>query len=118
MTPLEDKVRRAIHAKAGEVPSDAVPPLRLPARRRRFFPLAYGGGRRMGAAGGGAGWLAPVACAVLVVAVMVGPRRCPAPCMAGQHQRGPSKLSRRSGTRRLRGSPLRSAGPPWCPVIQ
>jgi hypothetical protein len=35
MTPLEDKLREAIHAKAGEVPPDAVPPLRLPDRSRR-----------------------------------------------------------------------------------
>ena len=74
MTPLEDRVRRAIGDKAGEVPSDAVPPLRLPARRRRSFSLTYWGGRRMGAAGrrGWRGWLAPVAVAVLVVAVVVG----------------------------------------------
>jgi hypothetical protein len=74
MTPLEDTVRRAIHAKAGEVPSDAVPPLRLPARRRRSFSLTYWGGGRTGAAArwGWRGWLAPAAAAVLVVAVVVG----------------------------------------------
>ena len=74
MTPLEDRVRRAIRDKAGEVPSDAVPPLRLPARRRRSFSLTYWGGGRTGAAGrrGWRGWLAPAAAAVLVVAVVVG----------------------------------------------
>jgi len=74
MTPLEDRVRRAIRDKAGEVPSDAVPPLRLPARRRRSFSLTYRGGGRMRAAArwGWRGWLAPAAAAVLVVAVVVG----------------------------------------------
>ena len=33
-TPLEDRVRDAIRAKAAEVPPDAVPPLLLPAGRR------------------------------------------------------------------------------------
>jgi hypothetical protein len=71
MTPLEDKVRKAFHAKADQVPVDAVPPLHLPARRRRFFSLAYGGGQRMGAPTR-RGWLAPAACAVLVTAVIAG----------------------------------------------
>jgi hypothetical protein len=48
MTPLEDKLREAIRAKAGEVPPDAVPPLRLPDRRLRSFSLTYGGGERKG----------------------------------------------------------------------
>jgi hypothetical protein len=74
MTPLEDRLRTAIRAKAGEVPSDAVPPLRLPARRRRSFSPAYWGGGRAGAAGrwGWRGWLAPAAAAVLVAAVVMG----------------------------------------------
>ena len=74
MTPLEDRLRRAIRDKAGEVPSDAVPPLRLPARRRRSFSLTYWGGGRTGAAArwGWRGWLVPAAAAVLVVAVVVG----------------------------------------------
>ena len=46
MTSVEDKVRAALRGKADQVPSSAVPPLRLPARRRRPFSLAYGGGRR------------------------------------------------------------------------
>jgi hypothetical protein len=71
MTPLEDKVRKAFQAKADQVPADVVPSLRLPARRRRFFSLTYGGGQSMGAPTR-RGWLAPVACAVLVVAMIAG----------------------------------------------
>ena len=70
MSPLEDKVRKAFQDKAGQVPADAAPPLRLPARRRRFFSLAYGGGQRMGASAR-RGWLA-AASAVLVVTVIAG----------------------------------------------
>jgi hypothetical protein len=69
MTPLEDKVRKALLAKADQVPVDVVPPLRLHAGRRRFFSLAYGGGQRMGAPTR-RGWLAPAASAVLVVTVI------------------------------------------------
>ena len=69
MTPLEDEVRKTFQAKADQVPIDVVPPLRLPARRRRFFPLAYGGGQRMGASAR-RGWLAAAASAVLVVTVI------------------------------------------------
>jgi hypothetical protein len=69
MTPLEDKVRKAFQAKADQVPVDVVPPLRLPARRRRFFSLAYGGGQRTGAPAR-RGWLAPAASAVLIVTVI------------------------------------------------
>ena len=47
MTPLEDRVRDAIRAKAAEVPPDAVPPLRLP-RRRSSFSLTHGGRERPG----------------------------------------------------------------------
>jgi hypothetical protein len=71
MTPLEDKVRQAFQAKAGQVRYDVAPPLRLPARRRRFFSLAHGGGQSKGAPGR-RGWLAPVASAVLVAAVIAG----------------------------------------------
>ena len=75
MTPLEDKVRAALRAKADEVPQDGVPPLRLSARRRRWLPLAYGGGERkpVPAWRGRRDWLAPVASAVLVAAVIAGP---------------------------------------------
>jgi hypothetical protein len=69
MTTLEDKVREALQAKADQVPVDVIPPLRLPARRRRFFSLAYGGGQRTGAPTR-RGWLAPAASAVLVVTVI------------------------------------------------
>jgi hypothetical protein len=67
MIPLEDKLRAAIHATAEEIPADP-PPLRLgspalsPRRRPRSRP-----GRR-----GGNPWLAPLAAAVLVVAVVLG----------------------------------------------
>ena len=71
MTPLEDKVRQAFQAKAGQVRYDVAPPLRLPARRRRFFSLAHGGGQSRGAPAR-RGWLAPVAAAVLVAAVIGG----------------------------------------------
>jgi hypothetical protein len=71
MTPLEDRVREALAGKAREFPPDAVPPLRLPARRRRFFSLAYGGGERKEAPAS-RGWLAPVAAAVMVAAVIAG----------------------------------------------
>jgi hypothetical protein len=70
MTPLEDKVRQALRAKADQVP-DAAPPLRLPARRRRFLSLAHRGGQRRGAPAW-RGWLAPVAAAVSVAAVIAG----------------------------------------------
>jgi hypothetical protein len=70
MTPLEDELRAALRAKAGEIRPEA-PPLRLPARRRFLF-LAYGGGGKKGTAGQRAwrGWIAPVASAVLVVGVI------------------------------------------------
>lgn len=54
MMPLEDRVRDAIGAKAAEVPPDAVPPLRLPARRARA----------------GRGWAAPLAAAAGVAAAL------------------------------------------------
>ena len=71
MTRLEDRLRRAIHAKADQVSSDAVPPLRLPARRRRSFSLAHGGGERMGAPAWRR-WFAPAASAALVIGVIAG----------------------------------------------
>lgn len=74
MTPLEDRVREAIRAKAAEVPPDAVPPLRLPGRRRSFFSLAHGGREREGGPAGrpraGRAWAAPLAAAAGVAAVL------------------------------------------------
>jgi len=71
VTRLEDRLRRAIHAKAEQVPYDVVPPLRLPVRRRRSFSLAYGGGERTGASAARR-WFAPAASAALVAAVIAG----------------------------------------------
>ena len=51
--------------------SDAVPPLRLSARRRRSFSLAHGGGERMGAPAWRR-WFAPAASAALVIGVIAG----------------------------------------------
>ena len=67
MTMLEDRVRRAIRAKAGEIPPGAPPPLRLPARRVR--PAWRGLFARL------TGWrglslVAPIAAAAAVVAVI------------------------------------------------
>jgi hypothetical protein len=72
MTPLEDTLRAAFRAKAGEIRPDA-PPLRLPARRRGSRFLAYGGGEKTGAPAQRArpGWVAPAASAVLVASVIV-----------------------------------------------
>lgn len=88
MTPLEDKVRQALQAKAGQVPFDVPPPLRLPARRRRFFSLAHGGGQSRGAPAR-RGWLAPAAAAVLVTAVIAGSAEA-SHVVAGQQQSGPA----------------------------
>ncbi len=68
MTPLEERVRQALADKGREFPPDAVPQLRLPARRRRSFSLAHGGGERKGAPAA-RGWLAPAAAAVAVAAI-------------------------------------------------
>ena len=61
MTPLDDRVRDAIRAKAAEVPPDAVPPLRLPARRRSssLSLTAAGGGKEGWRAGPGPGGPGP-----------------------------------------------------------
>jgi hypothetical protein len=74
MTPLEDRVRDAIAAKAAEVPPDAVPPLRLPAHRRSSFSLTHGGRERQGGlaerARAARAWAAPLAAAVGVAAAL------------------------------------------------
>lgn len=94
MTPLEDEVRKAFQAKADQVPIDVVPPLRLPARRRRFFPLTYGGGQRMGAPARRR-WLAPAASAILVVSVAAGSVAV-SRVMAGQQRLGVAATSNRA----------------------
>jgi hypothetical protein len=63
MTMLEDRVRGAIHAKAGEIPPDALPPLRLPGRPGRPAWRGLSGRRGLSLA-------APIAAAAAVVAVI------------------------------------------------
>ena len=75
MTSLEEVIREALGAKADEIPPDTVPPLRLPARRRRSLFLARRGGGRKGmppARRRRPGWLAPAGSVVLVAAVIAG----------------------------------------------
>jgi len=73
MTPVEDQLRAAFRAKADEVSPDP-PPLRLPAPGLRSLFLAHGGGGNKGtrAHQGWHRWIAPAACAVLVVTVIAG----------------------------------------------
>jgi WD40-like Beta Propeller Repeat len=74
VTPLEDRVRDAIRAKAAEVPPGSVPPLRLPARRRSPFSFTHGGRERPGGpaarARAGRAWAAPLAAAAGVAAAL------------------------------------------------
>jgi hypothetical protein len=71
MTPLEDRIRQALREEAGDIQAGTTPPLRLPARRRRFFSLTYGGSESKEApAAAWRGWLAPVAAAVVVATVI------------------------------------------------
>jgi hypothetical protein len=81
MIPLEDKVRAAIHATAEEIPADP-PPLRLGSpglspRRWLWFRPSLGAGwirpgrTRLGWRGRTT-WLAPLAAAAVVVAVVLG----------------------------------------------
>jgi Lipoprotein LpqB beta-propeller domain len=77
-TPLENRVRDAIRAKAAEVPPEAVPPLRLPARRSSFS-LPHGGRERERGpagrswatrAGARRAWVTPLAGAAGVAAAL------------------------------------------------
>jgi len=72
MTPIEDKLRAAIRARADEIEPYA-PPLLLPPRRRRSFLLAHGGGEkeRTPAQRIWQGWGAPAASAIMVAVVIV-----------------------------------------------
>jgi hypothetical protein len=74
MTPLEDRLRAAIRAKADEIPPGTVPPLRLPRPGAGFLSLAHRGGesKRPPVARSSRRWLAPAAAAVLVTAVAAG----------------------------------------------
>jgi hypothetical protein len=71
VTALEQMLRGAFRAKADEVPSDVLRPLRLPPGRRRSFSLAYGGGGRKGAPAR-RHVLAAAVSAVLVAGVITG----------------------------------------------
>ena len=72
MTSIEDKLRAAIRARADEIPASA-PPLRLPARRRRSFFPAYGGGgkKETPAERIWRSWGAPAASAIMVAVVIL-----------------------------------------------
>jgi hypothetical protein len=73
MTPLEERIRAAIREKADQVLADTVPPLLLPVRPRRPFPLTYCRGRRTAAwRARSLWWVAPAASALLVAAVIAG----------------------------------------------
>jgi hypothetical protein len=76
MIPLEDKLRAAIHATAEEIPADP-PPLRLGSpglspRRRSWFRPSLAAVRIRPGWGGRNPWLAPLAAAAVVVAVVLG----------------------------------------------
>ena len=76
MIPLEDKLRAAIHATAEEIPADP-PPLRLDSpgptpRRRPWSRPSLSAGRIRTGWGGRNPWLAPLAAAAVVVAVILG----------------------------------------------
>ena len=72
MTPIEDKLRAAIRARAEEI-EPYPPPLRLPTRRRRSLFPAHGGDEKNGTPAQRAwpGWGAPAASAVMVGVVIV-----------------------------------------------
>jgi mannan endo-1,4-beta-mannosidase len=72
MTPIEDKLRAAIRARADEIEPYA-PPLLLPPRRRRSFFPAHGGGekKRTPAQRVWQSWGAPAASAIMVGVVIV-----------------------------------------------
>jgi mannan endo-1,4-beta-mannosidase len=98
MSPVEEKLRAAFQAKAGDIPASA-PPLRLPARPRRSLFLAHGGGEKRRTPGYRA-WrrlAAPVASAVLVVAVIA----VSAVVFGGGHSTAPTSRAARPplGTR-------------------
>jgi hypothetical protein len=88
---VEDQVRAALRAKAEQVPPHLLPPLRLPARRRRSFSLAYGGGER-NRAPSRRRWLVPAACAGVVAAICVGSFRANHVLSGGQAVSAPKPV--------------------------
>lgn len=68
MNTIEDRIRTAAHAAADTVPADDLPPLRLPAERTRPTPRWASWHR---ASSHRAGWLAPAAAAVTVIAIVI-----------------------------------------------
>ena len=72
MTPIEDKLRAAIRARADEIEPYA-PPLLLPTRPRRSSFLAHGGGEKKGTSAQRVWqvWGAPAASAIMVAVVIV-----------------------------------------------
>jgi hypothetical protein len=73
VTALEDRLRRELRAESEQITPDTIAGLRLPphgARGRRLLSLAYRGGERQGAPL--RGWLAPVAAAIVVAALIAG----------------------------------------------
>jgi hypothetical protein len=110
MTPLEDKLRRAIQAKASQVPPEAVPPLRLSAQRRRSSSLAHGGGER-GGAPARRGWLAPAASAAVVVALVGASVVVSRDLAAEQHQ--PSRQQHQRAGPRPAGTTLTGLAAAW-----
>jgi mannan endo-1,4-beta-mannosidase len=98
MSPVEEKLRAAFQAKAGDIP-DSAPPLQLPARPRRSPFLAHGGGEKKGTPGyrSWRRWATPVASAVLVVAVIA----ASAVVFGGGHSAAPSSPAHATGVRPL-----------------
>jgi hypothetical protein len=111
MTPIEDKLRAAIHARADEIEPYA-PPLRLPARRRRSFFLAHGGGekKRTPAQRVWRSWGAPAASAIMVGVVIVA-----SAVIFGGHSASSSPVRSSIGQVTHAAAPL-VAGPPYLGV--
>jgi hypothetical protein len=84
MNTLEDKVRAALRESAGEITSQSVPPLRLPGARLRPSRTGPAGRRRW------AVWLAPLAAAASVVAVVAASLAISSALRTGHRASGPA----------------------------